>query len=288
MSEASTDIPLIRSIFHPSDFGEGSESAFAHALAIALIRQTEFTVFHTATSEISVDGWGQYPAIRGTLERWGLLPKNSPRTAVFDQFGIKAQKVGIQTRQTTAAVAEFLEEHPTDLIVLATRGGEGMPRWIERSVAERLARKTRTMTLFVPRGAKGFVSYDSGDISLQKIVVAVDHDPNPGAAIAFASRAARALGDGTVEIALVHVGQEGAFPAVEVEQDPMLSFVEVVRQGDVVDAVLDEAKARSADLIVMTTQGHQGFLDALRGSTTEQVVRRAKCPLLAVPGYEDA
>jgi nucleotide-binding universal stress UspA family protein len=56
----------------------------------------------------------------------------------------------------------------------------------------------------------------------------------------------------------------------------------------VVDAVLGEAESRSADLIVMTTQGHQGFLDALRGSTTEQVVRRAACPVLAVPGYEDA
>ena len=41
-------------------------------------------------------------------------------------------------------------------------------------------------------------------------------------------------------------------------------------------------------MIVMPTAGHQGFLDALRGSTTEQVF----CPVLAVraatlePGLE--
>jgi nucleotide-binding universal stress UspA family protein len=33
----------------------------------------------------------------------------------------------------------------------------------------------------------------------------------------------------------------------------------------------------------MATQGHHGVLDALRGSVTERVLRRAPCPLLAVP-----
>ncbi|MCA9420743.1 MAG: universal stress protein [Nitrospira sp.] len=39
---------------------------------------------------------------------------------------------------------------------------------------------------------------------------------------------------------------------------------------------------RSPDLIVMAIQGHQGFLDALRSSTTERVLREAPCPILAV------
>jgi nucleotide-binding universal stress UspA family protein len=33
----------------------------------------------------------------------------------------------------------------------------------------------------------------------------------------------------------------------------------------------------------MATAGRDGFLDALRGSTTEQVVREAPCPVLALP-----
>ena len=39
----------------------------------------------------------------------------------------------------------------------------------------------------------------------------------------------------------------------------------------------------AANLIMMATAGHQGFLDALRGSTTERVLRHAPCPVLAVP-----
>jgi len=54
-------------------------------------------------------------------------------------------------------------------------------------------------------------------------------------------------------------------------------------EGPVVATILEIVEQVAADLIVMTTEGHHGFLYALRGSTTEQVLRHAPCPLLAVP-----
>ncbi len=54
-------------------------------------------------------------------------------------------------------------------------------------------------------------------------------------------------------------------------------------QGNAVETILRVASDIPADLIVMGTQGHQGFLDALRGNTTEQVLRESTCPILAVP-----
>jgi nucleotide-binding universal stress UspA family protein len=50
-----------------------------------------------------------------------------------------------------------------------------------------------------------------------------------------------------------------------------------------VETILAVAGEQGADLIVMTTKGRHGFLDALRGSTTEQVLRHAWCPVLALP-----
>jgi nucleotide-binding universal stress UspA family protein len=35
--------------------------------------------------------------------------------------------------------------------------------------------------------------------------------------------------------------------------------------------------------MVLATEGHLDFVDALRGSTTERVVRGSQCPVLAVP-----
>jgi nucleotide-binding universal stress UspA family protein len=45
--------------------------------------------------------------------------------------------------------------------------------------------------------------------------------------------------------------------------------------GDPVETILREAALWEPDLIVFTTQGHMDFLDALRGSTTERVLRGA-------------
>lgn len=55
------------------------------------------------------------------------------------------------------------------------------------------------------------------------------------------------------------------------------------RRGNVVNEILGAARDWDADLIAMSTAGHQGFLDALRGSTSERVLRQAPCPVLVVP-----
>jgi nucleotide-binding universal stress UspA family protein len=53
--------------------------------------------------------------------------------------------------------------------------------------------------------------------------------------------------------------------------------------GDPVETIIRESALWEPNLIVFTTQGHTDFLDALRGSTTERVLRAALCPILAVP-----
>lgn len=93
----------------------------------------------------------------------------------------------------------------------------------------------------------------------------------------------RLLGAAHAERRLLHVGAAGGAPSVRtpagLERPPVLA----TRAGGVVDGILGAAADIGADLIVMSTHGRNGFLDAARGSTTEQVLRRAPRPLLAVP-----
>ena len=65
-------IPPIQTIFHPSDFSEGSEVAFAHALKIALVAGAELNVLHV--SEGREVAWTDFPRVRAMLERWRVLP----------------------------------------------------------------------------------------------------------------------------------------------------------------------------------------------------------------------
>ena len=275
MSEPA-DVPFVSSVLHPSDFSLASRSAFAHALAIALLRQTGLTLLHANRGE---PDWKRFPAVRGTLERWGLLAPGSPRSALMQELQLRVEKVAIESDRPLPAILEYLEQSPADLLVLATAGRNGLPRWLHRSVAEPVARHSRTLTLFVPEGAAGFVDADTGRLSLQRVVIAVDHEPDPTRSLVYAMRAARALGDERVEMELLHVGEEP--PRLTPPEDPQCVWTESRRLGDPVEAIA--GAARTADLVVMTTAGHQGVLDVLRGSTTERVLRRVSCPLMAVP-----
>ena len=57
----------------------------------------------------------------------------------------------------------------------------------------------------------------------------------------------------------------------------------VVLQGFAHEAIVELARAKDADLIVVSTHGH-GFLGhVIMGSTAERIVHRSHCPVLVVP-----
>ena len=80
---------------------------------------------------------------------------------------------------------------------------------------------------------------------------------------------------------LLHVGRPDAMAPPDLGAGKSSHFL--TREGAVEPAIVEVALQVDADLIVMATAGHKSFLDALRGSTTETVLRAAKRALLAVP-----
>ncbi len=280
MTNTPTSAPILQHVFHPSDFSEASETAFAHALKAALMAKAELTMFHVSPAKEEV--WTEFPGVRQTLERWGMLPKDSPRSAV-PELGIDVRKILAQHEDPVKAVLGYLAHHPTDLIVLATNQDKGPVRWLEKSVAEPVARKSNQMTLFVPAGVKGFVSLLDGSVSLRSILIPAAQVPKAEPAILASARMAQRLDCPSGRFTVLHVGEESEMPEINCPDVPGWTWTKSARQGDVTDVILQTARDTEADLIVMSTEGRNGFLDALRGSTTEQVLRQCACPLLAIP-----
>jgi universal stress protein A len=52
--------------------------------------------------------------------------------------------------------------------------------------------------------------------------------------------------------------------------------------GDPATAIIDTAKSRAADVIVMGTHGRKALMRVLMGSVAEQVLRESPCPVIAV------
>lgn len=280
MTAAGPLAERLSSIFHPSDFSPSSEVAFAHALKIALLVRADLNILHVRDADNA--DWTDFPGVRQMLERWSVLPPASPRSAV-PALGIEVRKVMAQDSDPVGACLRYLERTPTDLIVLATHQHEGRARWLSKAVAEPLARESGLLTLFLPSGVDGFVSAKDGSVALRSVLIPVANDPRPDAAIEAARRVVAGLQSPEVTFTALYVGDPANMPVAAFEPRAGWTWRTMTGQGDVVDTILAVARECAADLVVMATRGHDGFLDALRGSTTERVVRHARCPVLGVP-----
>jgi nucleotide-binding universal stress UspA family protein len=271
----------IRTIVHPTDFSDASAEAFAHALRIALAEKSTLYLLHVA-----IDGdereWAKFPHVRATLARWGLLDEGASADAVGD-FGIRVAKPGLTPHTTVTAILHFLASHSADLIVLATEDRQGVARWLHGSVAEQLARHAKVPTLFVPARAPGFIDPERGDIHIRHMLVPIDHHPKPTIAVEMIAGLVYRLAGDAVEGHFLHVGRHA--PRVQRNAGLDTPPPVTIRDGNVVEAILNAAGEWPADLIGMPTAGHHGFLDALRGTTSERVLRQAPCPILTVPAF---
>jgi hypothetical protein len=272
-------MPFVKSVFHPTDFSELSMHAFAHALAISLHRQTRFTILHATEGN---DSGSHFPSIRKTLVQWGLYDEQNNSPVILEELNMRIKKINLKTTHPLKSIIAYLQTTPTDLIVLATEGREGLARWIRPSMAERIAHRSETMTLFVPHKSRGFVSMDDGTFYLKRILIPADIHPSPLPAIEYAARTAKCAGQ-SVEIVLCHVGKEWKMSSLELPEEPGIIWNKMNCTGNIIDTIIRLAHEQDINLIVMSTAGHDGVFDALRGSVTDQVLREAPCPLLAVP-----
>lgn len=270
----------IRSIVHPTDFSEASFGAFVHALRIAIAAKAALTILHVS-GNAATDDWAAFPHIRHTLANWGMMEENESTAAIHEKLGVLVRKVEIAPQSPLDGIVRFLGTHPASLIVLSTEGRQGVARWLHGSVAEGLARAARTPTLFVPAKARGFVDAQRGEVHLKRVLIPVDREPKPAAAVAAIMDFAHRIAGIDAEERLLHVGRDA--PQVPRRTAPNRPIPVASRSGEVVSGIIDASNSWMADLIGMPTAGRHGFLDALRGSTTERVLRQASCPLLAVP-----
>jgi len=280
MSQLGPGFSLIGSVLHPTDLSESSLVAFHHALKAALEAKAQLTLLHVSKDRDLK--WSDFPGVRETLEHWKVLPPGSLKSAV-GELGIDARKIVANEAEPVDAVINYLEDHPTDLIVLSTSQRDGRIPWLGKSVASPVTRKSGEMTLLIPGDVKGFVSAKDGSVNLKRILIPIARTPRPDPALTAAARFVQKFNSTEGTFIVVHIGTASTMPAVRFPEIDGWTWQKELRSGEVIDGIVKAAKDFDADLIVMATDGRNGFMDGLRGSHSERILRYGAAPLLTIP-----
>ncbi len=267
----------ISELLHAFDPNEDHRVALAHALKFAVFARARLSLMSLCPPRSPADR-EQEDEPWATLARWS---QGRPSTGQAEPE-LTVRHLRVAGQDPVKACVGHLRSNPTDLVVLATHLLRGKVSWLGKSTAEALATRIGEMTLFVPQGVQGFVSTDDGSVTLQRILVAVAGEPRPEPAIEAARRIMVSIPVEAGTVSLIHVG-DSEMPRVRLPDVPGWTWNTLCPPGEVVQTILTTAADMHAQLIVMTTAGHHGFLDAIRGTVTEHVLREAGCPLLAMP-----
>lgn len=246
-----------------------------HALRIALVAEAGLTVMRVGPDDNTP---AEFPGVRRTVARWQASGAGgAPASELPVQWHVA------RGNDPVGACLQSLTRRPAELIVVATNQRDGKVTWLGSSVAEPLARSAGEMTLLIPEGIAGFVRPDDGAVTLKSIVIPVASQPPPKPAIEAVRRLMLYLPKAEGTATVLHVGDPSSMPELCLPAMPGWRWNQIVRSGEVVDTILATAAELGADLVAMTTEGRHGFLDALRGSTTERVLHQSRCPMLTMP-----
>jgi len=303
-----TQMLAIDHILCPVDFSEASQHAIAYALAIARWSGAAVSALHVCdpmfVPAMSVAG------PRADDVDVEMARRRAAAASLVECAGAHEVKVGVAVEAGDPArqILEHADRHETNLIVMGTHGLSGFERLIIGSVAEKVLRKARCPVLTVPPRV-----HTAATLPFKHVLCAIDFSSASLEALNYAGALAQ---QSQARLHLLHVVQwpwdEPPAPAphdlppeqavalgeyrryVEASAMARLAALRRERIPEGVEAVprivhgkayvqiVRVAAETCVDLIVLGVQGRNAADVAVFGSTANQVVRAAACPVLTV------
>jgi len=186
-------------------------------------------------------------------------------------------------------ISDLAAAENCDLIVIGRRGLHRLERSLVGSVTARVIGYSQRDVLVVP---------DDTHVGFQRVLVATDGSKQCRAAVERAIDFSQSYGGEISVVSIVDVPAEFYAEAPQVVDDMIYKakgYVEevkkqaeasgvkaeaFVREGEAYQAIIDIAKARDVNIIVMGSHGRTGLKRLLMGSVAEKVIGYAPCPVL--------
>lgn len=186
-------------------------------------------------------------------------------------------------------IIEELGKSDSELVVMGRRGLSCIARVFMGSVTARVIGHSPADVLVVPRAAR---------LSFKAIMAATDGSEYGGAAVLEGIKFARKCGNASLLVISVARGESTVEAKEALEkaktiasregfeiQTQIVQGKESLAHGKASIKILETAKARNIDLIVVSSHGYGELGRILMGSVTERVVGNAECAVLVARAF---
>jgi len=285
----------IRTILFASDLSPESDRAFEHARFLAERFGARLTIYHgLEMPRTEYSGWvDANDDRRGRWERKVReeLSRRAGTLTVPQEVVVQGPVLG-GNFLVDLALLEVIHKTRPDITVMATRGRKGFASFFLGSVTEQVVQHAGRPVLCVRKSAHGFV------LPYQRLLVPTDFSPASRRAFPLAALMARNF---EAKVTALHVAPaatlavlagvpDAPLPRVPTEEEVSVFLqpdfaglpveARVCATGATWHQIVKLAEEQKADLIVMSTQGHDSVRDGIIGSNAERVLRHAPCPVL--------
>lgn len=295
-------------ILCPTDFSDASEHAIDLALLIAGAYHARIAAMHAVqTAVVPLELAASSGGFLGDAEIDTLREQTLARFSAASRAGIDLD-VFVDRGSPADRILDRAAALPADLIVIGTHGSRGFERLVLGSVTERVLRRASCPVLTVPPRA-----HATSRLPFRRLLCAIDFSEPSVAALQFAASLAVESG---AALTLLHVVEWpwheppapdfAALPAPQgaalaeyrryretmasAELEALLPVAvgaagprtTLLRHGKPYAQILEVAAEEGSDLIVVGVHGRNRIDMSLFGSTANQIVRGATCPVLTL------
>jgi nucleotide-binding universal stress UspA family protein len=303
----------ITSILVPLDFSPASFNALDFALPFA-------ERFDASVHLVHVFDFDYPPSMLAAMPM--IIPESrlaqnakSRLEEIAKKLALSPDNVHVVAGRAYRAICELAGKIGTELIIAAASGQSALEHVLLGSTAERIAQHAPCPTLVVRGWQKSFFKTNGNGTAgrathLRKILVPLDFSDCSMVGLKYAIRFAESS---TAELVLLNsvsvpsfapygaYGDQGltaanhyAWLTAEKEMSQLSSVLvalginaePVVESGVPAHQICLYAQNHEVDVIITATHGKTELKHCLLGSTAEQILRHAPCPVLVVPGKE--
>ncbi len=290
--QARTRITL-KNILFATDFSQAADAAAPIAIQIARRYGAKVYGVHVNRSD---DYTGVAP------EAWAAMAEAAEKETKEDAGRLNEQLQGIEHEVVIGegslweVLSNVIQQKEIDLVVVGTRGRTGFGKTLLGSVAEQILRQSPCPVLTVgPHVNPWSDEYAKMQEILYATDLAIDNPIAAPYAISLAQEnqahlvllhviEAPKAGDLVDSPEVLHVKERKLQQLVTEQAGLWCDPTYIVEQGPAAEKILDVAKRRHTDLIVLGARPARGLAMHLNIGTVHKVVSQATCPVLTVRG----